>query len=107
MGVGNGLLVPVAAAVVLNALPDRSLGTSSALSVVARFAGGAVGVAVIASALASGSSLDQGITWGYWTGAALVLALAAVAGLMLMRIRAMKKRRAVGMDGAEVQSRPV
>lgn len=84
MGIGNGLLVPVAAAVVLNALPDRALGTSSSLSVVARFAGGAVGVAVIASAVASCATLDQGLTWGYWAGAATVLTLAAAAGIVTM-----------------------
>ena len=107
MGVGNGLLVPVAAAVVLNALSDRELGTSSALSVVARFAGGAVGVAVIASALASAPLVDQGITWGYWAGAALVLALAVAAGLLVARVRAMSKRGTVGGDRAAGQSRPV
>ncbi len=82
MGIGNGLLVPVAAAAVLNALPDRALGTSSALSVIARFAGGAVGVAVIASVLASSATLDDGITAGYWAGAAMVFALAVTAGIV-------------------------
>lgn len=89
MGVGNGLLVPVAAAAVLNALPDRSLGTSSALSVVARFAGGAVGVAVIASVVASSATLDQGITRGYWAGATTVASLGVSAGLVLLRGRGM------------------
>lgn len=92
MGVGNGLLVPVATAAVLNAMPDRALGTSSALSVVARFAGGAVGVAVIASAVASAPTMDQGLTWGYWTGAAVVLVLATAAALLLIRAHCVGKR---------------
>lgn len=104
MGIGNGLLVPVAAAAVLNALPDRALGTSSALSVVARFAGGAVGVAVIASAVASAPALDQGLTRGYWAGAATVLGLAVAAGLLLSRGRRMGEGGAVGGDGIVVES---
>ena len=85
MGVGNGLVVPVSAALVLNAMPDRSLGTSSALSVVARFAGGAVGVAIIASAVGSASTIDAGLTSGYWAGAVAVLVLGAVGGVLLLR----------------------
>lgn len=85
MGIGNGLLVPVAAAAVLNALPDRALGTSSALSVVARFFGGAVGVAVIASAVASAAGLADGLTWGYRAGAGTELVLATAAVLLLNR----------------------
>ncbi|WP_328361757.1 MFS transporter [Mycobacterium sp. NBC_00419] len=96
MGIGNGLLVPVAAAAVLNALPDRALGTSSALSVIARFAGGAVGVAAIASAVASAPTLDAGLTLGYWVGAVALLALAVAAGLQLTRTR----RRTMGERGA-------
>ncbi len=104
MGVGNGLLVPVAAAMVLNALPDRALGTSSALSVVARFAGGAVGLAVIASAVASAPTLDDGLTWGYRAGAGAVLALAAAAGLLLSRSGAMGEGRALRGDDTGVQA---
>ncbi len=104
MGVGNGLLVPVAAAMVLNALPDRALGTSSALSVVARFAGGAVGLAVIASAVASAPTLDAGLTWGYRAGAGAVLALAAAAGLLLSRSGAMGEGRALRGDDTGVQA---
>lgn len=104
MGVGNGLLVPVAAAMVLNALPDRALGTSSALSVVARFAGGAVGVALIASAVASAPTLDDGLTWGYAAGAGAVLALAAAAGLLLSRAGAVGEGRAVGGDDTGVEA---
>lgn len=103
MGVGNGLLVPVAAAAILNALPDRALGTSSALSVVARFAGGAVGVAVIASAVASAATLDAGLTRGYWAGAATVLGLAVVAGLLLTRGLRMGEGGAVGGDRIGVE----
>lgn len=107
MGIGNGLLVPVAAAMVLNALPDRALGTSSALSVVARFAGGAVGVAVIASAVASAPTLDQGLTWGYWAGAGSVLVLAITAVLLLVRGDAMRKGGAFGPDGSGVEANRV
>lgn len=104
MGIGNGLLVPVAAAAVLNALPDRALGTSSALSVVARFAGGAVGVAVIASAVASAATLDQGLTRGYWAGVVTVLGLAVAAGLLRSRGRRMGEGGAVGGGRIVVES---
>ena len=107
MGAGNGLLVPVAAAMVLNALPDRALGTSSALSVVARFLGGAVGVAVIASAVASAGTLADGLTWGYRAGAATELVLAAAATLLLRRGRTVGEGRSVGADHVAVQQRQV
>jgi EmrB/QacA subfamily drug resistance transporter len=103
MGVGEGLLVPVAAAAVLNALPDRSLGTSSALSVVARFFGGAVGVALIASAVASADTLADGLTWGYRTGAGAELVLAAAAVLLLIRGGAMRQGGAGRADRVGVQ----
>ncbi len=83
MGVGNGLIVPVAAALMLNASPMGAMSTASALSVVARFAGGAVGVAVIASAAASAPALAEGVTRGYVAGAALVALLAVGAGIAL------------------------
>lgn len=98
MGVGNGLLVPVSAAMVLNALPDRALGTSSALSVVARFFGGAVGVAIIASAVASSAALEEGLTWGYRAGAGAVLVLAVVAVLLLGRGLPTAEGGSVGTD---------
>jgi len=85
VGIAAGLLVPVCAAMVLNALPDAAMSTSSSLSVVARFAGGAVGVAVIASAAGSSSSLADGLTRGYWAGALLVAVLAVGAGAALLR----------------------
>lgn len=99
MGVGNGLLVPVAAALVLNALPDRALGTSSALSVVARFFGGAMGVALIASAVGSADTLAEGLTWGYWSGAVAVLLLTGVAMLPLAGSRSVGERRPFVIDG--------
>lgn len=98
MGIGEGLLVPVTAALVLNALPDRALGTSSALSVVARFFGGAMGVAVIASALASAGAVEEGLTWGYRAGAVTVLVLAIAAVLLLGRGGTVGKRRPLGTD---------
>ena len=103
MGVGNGLLVPVAAAAVLNALPDRALGTSSALSVVARFFGGAVGVAVIASAVGSATTLEQGLTWGYYAGAGTVAVLAIAAVLLLRRAGAVAERLPTGADDVGVE----
>lgn len=102
MGVGNGLVVPVSAALVLNALPDRSLGTSSALSVVARFAGGAVGVALIASAVGSAATLEAGVAWGYWAGAVAVLAVGAAGGVLLLRGRGVGQRGSVGTDGSGI-----
>ena len=107
MGIGNGLVVPVSAALVLNALPDRSLGTSSALSVVARFAGGAVGVALIASALGSADTLDAGLTWGYWAGAAAVLVLGATGGALLLRARGVGQRGPVRTDRGGIDPGPI
>jgi len=103
MGVGNGLLVPVAAAAILNALPDRALGTSSALSVVARFFGGAVGVAVIASAVASAPALEQGLSWGYYAGAGMVAVLATAAVLLFRRAGAVAERSPAGSDDVGVE----
>lgn len=93
VGIAAGLLVPVCAAMVLNALPDAAMSTSSSLSVVARFAGGAVGVAVIASAAGSSSSLADGLTRGYWAGALLVAVLAVGAGAALARSPGVGKGR--------------
>lgn len=103
MGIGNGLLVPIAAAAVLNALPDRDMGTSSALSVVARFAGGAVGVAAIASVVASAETLDRGLTGGYWAGAAMVFGLAVIAALILAGVRRVDEGGSAGSDDVAAQ----
>ena len=97
MGVGGGLLVPVASAAVLDALPAVSLGTSSALSVVPRFTGGAVGVAIIASAVSAtsapaGATLEDGLTAGYRAGGITALVLAVTAGLLLARGRRLVER---------------
>jgi DHA2 family methylenomycin A resistance protein-like MFS transporter len=103
MGVGGGLLVPVASAAVLDALPAVSLGTSSALSVVPRFTGGAVGVAVIASAVSTvsapaSSTLEDGLTAGYRAGGITALILAVAAGLLLARGRRLVERRTGRVD---------
>ncbi len=106
MGIGNGLAVPVSAALVLNARPGRSLGTASALSVVARFAGGAVGVALIASAAASAASLDAGLTRGYWAGAITVLALGAAGGALLLRGGGVGEGRPIEADRGSIDPGP-
>jgi predicted MFS family arabinose efflux permease len=103
MGVGGGLLVPVASAAVLDALPAVSLGTSSALSVVPRFTGGAVGVAIIASAVSTvsapaSSTLEDGLTAGYRAGGITALILAVAAGLLLARGRRLVERRTGRVD---------
>lgn len=80
-GIGCGLITPVAVSLMLSATPEALLATSSGLSMVARFGGGAVGMAILATAAATGGA----ISWGYLAGAVLVGALALVAGRLLRR----------------------
>lgn len=76
-GIGCGLTTPVAVSVMLSATPEAMLATSSGLSMVARFGAGAVGMAIVASAAATGGAT----AWGYLAGGLLVagLGFAAVA----------------------------
>ena len=70
-GVGCGLVTPVAVSSMMSATPEDLIATSSGLSMLARFGGGAVGMAILASAAAIGASTS----WGYAAGAVLVLGL--------------------------------
>lgn len=106
LGVTAGLLVPVCAAAVMNALPAEAMSTSSSLSVVARFAGGAVGVAIIASVVGSASGPDAGLTRGYWAGAIIVAVLAVGAGAALVR-SAVPERGADRRDGGGIDPGPI
>ena len=70
---------------------------------VARFFGGAVGVAVIASAVGSATTLEQGLTWGYYAGAGTVAVLAIAAVLLLRRAGAVAERLPTGADDVGVE----
>ena len=70
-GIGCGFITPVAVSLMLSSTPDSLLPTSSGLSMVVRYGGGAVGLAVCASAVAVGMSAP----WGYVAAGALVLVL--------------------------------
>ena len=70
-GIGCGFITPVAVSLMLSSTPDSLLSTSSGLSMVVRYGGGAVGLAVCASAVAVGMSAP----WGYLAAGALVLVL--------------------------------
>ncbi|MFM9034136.1 MAG: MFS transporter [Mycobacterium sp.] len=80
-GVGCGLITPVAVSLMLSATPESLLATSSGLSMVARFGGGAVGMAILASAAATGGAAG----WGYLAGGALVLGLGVFAVVLFRR----------------------
>lgn len=71
-GIGCGFITPVAVSLMLSSTPDSLLTTSSGLSMVVRYGGGAVGLAVCASAVAVGMSAP----WGYVAAGTLVLVLA-------------------------------
>ena len=70
-GVGCGLITPVAVSLMLAFTPESKLSTSSGLSMVVRYGGGAIGMAVCASAAATGGASG----WGYLAGGVLVVAL--------------------------------
>ena len=70
-GIGCGFITPVGVSLMLSSTPDALLPTSSGLSMVVRYGGGAVGLAVCASAVAVGMSAP----WGYLAAGALVLVL--------------------------------
>ena len=70
-GIGCGFITPVAVSLMLSSTPDALLPTSSGLSMVVRYGGGAVGLAICASAVAVGVS----VPWGYVAAGALVLIL--------------------------------
>lgn len=70
-GIGCGFITPVAVSLMLSSTPDTLLATSSGLSMVVRYGGGAVGLAVCASAVAVGMSAP----WGYLAAGALVVFL--------------------------------
>jgi hypothetical protein len=78
-GIGCGFITPVAVSLMLSSTPDALLPTSSGLSMVVRYGGGAVGLAICASAVAVGAS----VPWGYLAAGALVLLLGlGTAGFM-------------------------
>jgi hypothetical protein len=91
----------------MNALPPEAMSTSSSLSVVARFAGGAVGVAVIASAVSAVADTDAALTAGYWTGAVFVAALAVGAIVAITRSGAMGEGRPTAGGGGGVDPVPI
>ena len=70
-GIGCGFITPVGVSLMLSSTPDALLPTSSGLSMVVRFGGGAVGLAICASAVAVGMSAP----WGYLAAGVLVLGL--------------------------------
>lgn len=70
-GIGCGFITPVAVSLMLSSTPDALLPTSSGLSMVVRYGGGAVGLAVCASAVAVGMSAP----WGYLAAGVLVVVL--------------------------------
>ncbi len=71
VGIGCGFITPVAVSLMLSSTPDALLPTSSGLSMVVRYGGGAVGLAICASAVAVGMSAP----WGYLAAGVLVLVL--------------------------------
>jgi EmrB/QacA subfamily drug resistance transporter len=107
LGTAAGMIVPVCSATVMNALPPEAMSTSSSLSVVARFAGGAVGVAVIASAVSAVADTDAALTAGYWTGAVFVAALAVGAIVAITRSGAMGEGRPIARGGGGVDPGPI
>ena len=80
-GIGCGFITPVAVSLMLSSTPDSLLPTSSGLSMVVRYGGGAVGLAVCASAVAVGVSAP----WGYLAAGALVLVLGMGTAAFLRR----------------------
>ena len=80
-GIGCGFITPVGVSLMLSSTPDALLPTSSGLSMVVRYGGGAVGLAVCASAVAVGVSAP----WGYVAAGALVLGLGIGTAVFLRR----------------------
>ena len=80
-GIGCGFITPVGVSLMLSSTPDALLPTSSGLSMVVRYGGGAVGLAVCASAVAVGVSAP----WGYLAAGALVLGLGIGTAVFLRR----------------------
>ena len=80
-GIGCGFITPVGVSLMLSSTPDSLLPTSSGLSMVVRYGGGAVGLAVCASAVAVGVSAP----WGYIAAGGLVLVLGMGTAAFLRR----------------------
>ncbi|MFM8353221.1 MAG: MFS transporter [Actinomycetales bacterium] len=82
-GLGGGLIIPVSVNVMMSSTPEALLPTTSGLSMIARFGGGAVGLAVLASAAAAAGSTEP----GYLVGIMILLALGVGTGWFLGRAR--------------------
>ena len=82
-GLGGGFITPVSVNVMMSAPPPALLATSSGLSMIARFGGGAVGMAVLASA----ATTSGGSVSGYLAGALLLLFLGLGATALMHRAR--------------------
>ena len=80
-GIGCGFITPVGVSLMLSSTPDSLLPTSSGLSMVVRYGGGAVGLAICASAVAVGMSAP----WGYVAAGGLVLVLGMGTAAFLRR----------------------
>mgnify|MGYP006278753099 CR=1 FL=1 len=86
MGTAGGLISPTSVARMLDDLDDMDgLGTASGLSVLSRFIGGTIGVAIIAPVAEAAPTAEDGIVRGSIAGAVVVLVLAALALPPLLR----------------------
>lgn len=92
---GWGLIIPIGSVVILNALPPDLTGSASGTSMLSRFVGASVGIAVLGTVIAM--SLDggnahadpvrfaDGVTKAFWAGACMLAILSIAAGLATHR----------------------
>lgn len=92
---GCGLNFPIGSVIILNDLPAELTGTASGTSMLARFAGASVGIAVLGTFLASALGTDyanvdpdafaSALRLAYWAGAVVVLVLGIGQAVALRR----------------------
>lgn len=91
--VGCGLAIPIGSVVILNDLPPALTGSASGLSMLARFSGASVGVALLGTVLASSlpagaahaspDTFDAALDRTYAAGIAMLVALALLQAIVL------------------------
>ncbi|MFM8239600.1 MAG: hypothetical protein ACKOAW_04725, partial [Actinomycetota bacterium] len=91
---GAGVLIPIGSVAILNGLPPAQTGSSSGTSMLARFAGASIGIAVLGTVLASAGSdrphrdpvaFAAAAGWAAAAGALALLSLLVAVAVLLAR----------------------
>ena len=86
LAAGVGLVTPMSAVISVNDLPDAMVSTASGLSMVSRFLGAAIGVAVLASVVAGVGGVAEAGEAGVWAAYAAGALACAALGAWVLRL---------------------